>query len=98
MSSAPSRTRASARWLLPSLLFLTACGATPPAERIVVTQIERVVVRPGPAFVEPCADQPARRPVESQDDVALILLEVAVAGDDCRGRYRRLVDELEKLQ
>lgn len=84
--------------LLPSLLLLTACGANPPAERLVVTQVQRVVVKPGPAFTEPCLDAPPRRSIASQDDVAVLLLEFGVAGADCRARYRRLLTELEKLQ
>ncbi len=97
MSSARSLIRASALWLLPLPLLLTACGHRPAPERLVVTEVERIFVKPGPAFTEPCAPQPGRRPVESQDDLALLLNDVAAAGADCRARYQRLIGELEAM-
>ena len=89
-----SKTRRPVLWLPLSALFLTACGPTPEARLAV--KIERVVVAPPQALLS-CPAEPSR-PVAlaTQDDLAPLLLDVAIAGRACRDQLdavRRFVDE-----
>lgn len=66
--------------LLPCVLLLTACGGRPPQ----VAEAPRLTV---PVSLLSCAPQP-EPPAAGADDTALAhwILDLASAGDDCRGK------------
>lgn len=70
--------------LLP--LLLAACGETKLLPSLVTQRLEV------PESLLTCAPPPAPRPVSTQADVALLLLDLAEAGEDCRAKLAAVKD------
>lgn len=78
---------------LPTLLLLscaiplTACGGNerPATVSDVVVRQNYTVAEPDPRL-RTCADRPARRPINNQNDVAAVLNEAFAYGDDCAAK------------
>lgn len=74
--------RNPAPWILLSCVLLSGCGTDPPPMVTEVKYIRQQV----PAQLLDCAAQPVPPRVASQRDVALYLLDLAEAGEDCRSK------------
>lgn len=72
----------SALSILLSCVFLTGCTSDPPPMVTEVQYIRQEV----PASLLDCAAQPLPPAISSQRDVAFYVLDLAEAGEDCRGK------------
>lgn len=81
---------------VPKMLLSLLCCATPltgcGGDRL-VPEVSVVPLQVPPSLLS-CAPPPAARPVDSQRDVALLIVDLAEAGADCRTKLaavRRVV-------
>lgn len=81
--------------ILPCLPLLTACGSAPSLPALLTrVQVERVTV---PAPLLTCAQEPQVPSGRiSHEDVAVYLLALAEAGDDCRGKLTAVQGIIEE--
>lgn len=71
------------------VLPLTACGGQHLLPELLVERMEV------PASLLSCRPPPPPRPVDTQRDVALLIVDLAEAGEDCRGKLRAVKEVVE---
>ena len=69
-------------WILLSCALLSGCASDPPP---LVTEV-KYLRQEVPKSLLDCSAQPAPPAITSQRDVALYMLDLAEAGEDCRGK------------
>lgn len=83
------RSQLPAWLLLPSLLLWTGCGPAP------LVRVKQDV----PAALLTCREAPAPPPVTADDAaLALWIVDLAVAGDDCRARLGTVKELLSRAE
>lgn len=70
----------TALWPVLCAMPLAACGAQRLLPEMFAVRLEV------PPSLLTCAPPPVPRPVETQKDVALLIVDLAEAGADCRGK------------